>query len=107
MECCLDKHAVWTSSWVTQRMWGWDALFPPANPGFSSSQPMQQTLAQHFGAYGPGKTEPRLIVTAVDIQAGALIAFDSYEEQITAELVVASGSLPPGYPAKEVEGKFY
>ena len=46
-------------------------------------------------------------MTAVDIQAGTLIAFDSYEERITAEQVVASGSLPPGYPAKEVEGKFY
>ncbi len=106
-------NAVWTSllfghpHWFTQRMWGWDALFPPANPGFSSSQPMQQTLTQHFGAYGPGETEPRLIVTAVDIQAGAPVAFDSYKERITAEQVVASGSLPPGYPAKEVEGKFY
>src|SRR5437763_773596 len=106
-------NAVWTSllfghpHWFTQRMWGWDALFPPANPGFSSSQPMQQTLAQHFGAYGPGKTEPRLIVTAVDIQAGTPVAFDSSEERITAEQIVACGSLPPGYPAKEYEGKFY
>ncbi len=106
-------NAVWTSllfghpRWFTQRLWGWDTLLPGANPSFSSSQPMQQTLVQHFGAYGPGKTEPRLILTAVDIQAGTLTAFDSYEERITAEQVVASGSLPPGYPAKEVEGKFY
>jgi NTE family protein len=106
-------NAVWTSlmfghtRWFTQRIWGWDTLLPRTDVGFSSSQPMQQTLAQHFGSYGPGRTEPRLILTAVDIQTGTLTAFDSYEERITAEQVVASGSLPPGYPAKEIEGKFY
>jgi NTE family protein len=106
-------NAAWTSilfgnpHWFTQRMEGWDALFPHANPSFSSSQPMQQTLTHHFGAYGPDKREPRLLVTAVDIEAGTVVAFDSAKQPITAEHVVACGSLPPGYPAKEVAGKFY
>ena len=68
---------------------------------------MEQTLAHHFGSYGPDKAEPRLLVTAVDVQTGSMTAFDSFHQRITAEQVVARDSLPPGYPAKECEGRFY
>jgi NTE family protein len=85
----------------------WEPFFPLFPTSFSSSHPLEQTMTRHFGEYGPGKAEPRLILTAVDIETGASKAFDSWNECLTAKQVVASGSLPPGYPAKEVDGQFY
>jgi len=104
-------HAVWTSvlfgnrHLFTPRLW--NPLVPLSAQSFYSAQPMEQTVDHHFGGYGPGKAEPRLILTAVDIQAGTMRAFDSFQERITAQQVVACCSLPPAYPAKACEGKFY
>jgi predicted acylesterase/phospholipase RssA len=74
---------------------------------FYTTQAMEETLHRYFEPYGSGAVDPRLIVTAVDIEEGKSRAFDSYEDRITAEHVVASGSLPPGFPAKEIKGKHY
>ena len=74
---------------------------------FYQTQAMEQTLQQYFEPYGPKAGDPRLIVTAVDIEAGKSQAFDSWQDRITAEHVVSSGSLPPMFPAKEVNRKFY
>lgn len=106
-------NAIWTSilfgnrHLFTPRLWGLDALVPLSAQSFYSAQPMEQTVDHHFGEYGPEHAEPRLILTAVDIQAGTIRAFDSFQERITAMQVVACGSLPPAYPAKAYEGKFY
>jgi NTE family protein len=91
----------------TPHLQGWNPFNPFSVTAFSSARPMQRTLDEHFGAYGPGQAEPRLIVTAVDVEDGTSKAFDSWHECITAQQVVASGSLPPGYPATEVKGRFY
>lgn len=113
-------EAVWTSL-----MYGHPHLFAPLSPGwtgwnfrvpalwsdthFYDTQPMLQTLARPeiFGAYGPGSADPRLIVTAVDVEDGKLVVFDSRNKCITAEHLVASGSLPPMFPATEIQGRHY
>jgi NTE family protein len=59
-----------------------------------------------FGSYDPGKRDPRLIVTAVDVLQGQAVAFDSGKERLGAAHVVASGSFPPTYPPKKVEGVY-
>jgi NTE family protein len=101
------EMAVWTGVW-----WGNAHLFTPASwnpfaPSHYDTQAMERTVAHHVGTYGPSAEPPRLIVTAVDVQAGTIRAFDSRCEGITPEMVVASGSLPPNFPAREIEGKFY
>jgi hypothetical protein len=71
---------------------------------------MEQTLDDYFGGYGRG-TDPRLIVTALDVETGTPETFDSWHWQepkrITPAHVVASASLPPGFPAKEVGTQYY
>lgn len=74
---------------------------------FYTTQAMEETLHRYCPPYGPEGVDPRLIVTAVDVEAGTSKAFDSYCMPITAAHLVASGSLPPGFPAKEVGGKLY
>jgi NTE family protein len=91
----------------TPQLGPWEPFFPPFPTSFSSSRPLEETMTRHFGEYSPRKARPRLILTAVDIQTGESRAFDSWNERLTASQVVASGSLPPGYPAKEVDGRFY
>jgi len=49
----------------------------------------------------------RFSVGAVNIRTGNFIYFDSTTHQIGPEHVMASGSLPPGFPPTEIEGEHY
>jgi NTE family protein len=49
----------------------------------------------------------RLLVSAVDVETGRLTIFDSFVDDLTADHVVASGSLPPGFPWTTIDGKHY
>jgi NTE family protein len=49
----------------------------------------------------------RLSVGAVNVRTGNFVYFDNTIKTIRAEHVMASGSLPPGFPAVEIEGEHY
>jgi NTE family protein len=51
--------------------------------------------------------ETRLSVGAVNVATGNFRYFDSARMAIRAEHVMASGALPPGFPAIEIDGEFY
>lgn len=46
-------------------------------------------------------------VGAVNVKTGNFIYFDNASTKIRAEHVIASGALPPGFPAVEIDGEFY
>ncbi len=46
-------------------------------------------------------------VGAVNVRTGNFVYFDNKTHQIRPEHVIASGSLPPGFPATEIEGEYY
>jgi NTE family protein len=118
-------NAVWTSL-----LSGHPRLFTPRLPEwaflsaigwshfthFYGTEAMEQTVEKYFnkstsdapdGFYGPHAAAPRLVITAVDVDEGRGVAFDSLKQAITPAHVVASSSLPPGFPAKTIEGKRY
>ena len=68
---------------------------------YYNTAPLVETLEKHvdFGKLKPGTKAPRLILTATNIGTGKLEIFDSHRMQITPHHVLASGSLPPGFPA--------
>jgi NTE family protein len=49
----------------------------------------------------------RLSVGAVNVRTGNFVYFDTTSHTITPLHVMASGSLPPGFPGTEIEGEFY
>jgi len=49
----------------------------------------------------------RFSVGAVNVRTGNFIYFDSTTHRIGPEHVMASGSLPPGFPATEIDGEYY
>ena len=51
--------------------------------------------------------EMRFSVGTVNVRSGNFVYFDNATHQILPEHVIASGSLPPGFPATEIESEFY
>ena len=49
----------------------------------------------------------RFSVGAVNVRTGNFVYFDNDTHTIRPEHVMASGSLPPGFPAIEIDGEFY
>ena len=49
----------------------------------------------------------RFCVGAVNVRTGNFVYFDSTTRRIRPEHVIASSSLPPGFPATEIDGEYY
>jgi NTE family protein len=85
-------------------------LWSPGDPNKASyydNTPLKGTLERlvDFDRLNSGQT--RLSVGAVEIRSGNFAYFDSTTQRIRAEHIIASGSLPPGFPATEVDGQYY
>ncbi len=51
--------------------------------------------------------ETRLSVGAVNVRSGNFVYFDTATHKIGPAHVMASGALPPGFPAVEIDGEYY
>jgi NTE family protein len=69
--------------------------------------PLKATLERlvDFDRINAGGT--RLTVGAVNVQTGNFVYFDTATDRITPAHIIASGSLPPGFPATEINGEYY
>ena len=74
---------------------------------YYSTKPLRRTLGElvDFASLEGGKT--RLTVGAVNACSGAMRYFDSREESLSVEHVMASGALPPAFPAVRINGEPY
>ncbi|MGB7098292.1 MAG: patatin-like phospholipase family protein [Xanthobacteraceae bacterium] len=84
-------------------------LFPGhvRRASFYDTAPIRETLARlvDFDRINAGET--RFSVGAVDVRSGNFAYFDTTTHPIGVEHVIASGSLPPAFPATEVDGSHY
>jgi len=83
--------------------------FSPIMPtSYYSTAALKETLIQlvDFGRINSAKGT-RLSVGAVNVRTGRFAYFDSAEIAIRPEHVMASGSLPPGFPPVEIDGEYY
>ena len=100
-------------------MFGQPGFFAPRSPlSWLSPQPpsslydtaqLKQTLERLVDFDRVAANETRLTVGAVNVRTGQFRTFDSNDPKIRlrAEHVMASGALPPSFPAVEVEGDAY
>jgi len=65
-------------------------------------------LLEKYVDFGKLKSSPiRLMVSAVDVETSELVVFDSYVDDLTPAHIIASGSLPPGFPWTTIDGRHY
>jgi NTE family protein len=85
-------------------------FYPNGSPealSYYDVAPLKATLERlvDFDLINDGRM--RFSVGAVNVRTGNFAYFDSTTYQIQPEHVIASGSLPPGLPATEIEGEYY
>lgn len=84
------------------------ALTPPMNwTSYYDPAPMKELIARYVDFSSLGSSPVRLLVGAVNVRSGELEVFDSYVQDLTPDHVLASGSLPPGFPWTEIDGQAY
>ncbi len=71
------------------------------------TSPLRETLDRLVDWDYLNTRGPRLTVGAVDVQSGNFTCFDNRETRLSADHIMASGALPPGFPAVEIEGRHY
>ena len=74
---------------------------------FYETKHLKATLEQLVDFDRINSGEMRFSVGAVNVRTGNLVRFDNATRTIRPEHVMASGSLPPGFPAVEIEGEHY
>ena len=85
-------------------------LYPRGDPGALSwydVSPLKATLERLVDFTRIDDGDPRFSVGAVNVRSGNFVYFDSTTHQISADHVMASGSLPPGFPATVIDGEHY
>ncbi len=79
----------------------------PDSESFYDISPLRNTLRSLVDFDRINSSPMRLCVGAVNVKTGNMRYFDSQEGNLTVDHVIASGSLPPGFPATEIEGEYY
>jgi NTE family protein len=113
----------WTSNWAAGRalaegqpgffvprfplpLAGLDRL-DPARVSYYDTAALKATLLQYadFDRINDGPI--RVSVGAVNVRTGNLVYFDNTRIRLVPEHFMASGALPPGFPAIEIDGEYY
>ena len=90
------------------------SMMPWLQPGgttaatsFYDTKQLKQTLERlvDFDRLNAGMT--RFSAGAVNVRTGNFVYFDTTTHKIVPEHVMASGALPPGFPAVEIDGEHY
>jgi NTE family protein len=80
----------------------------PHTASFYDTEPLRGTL-ERFADFDRinRPDQMRVSVGAVNVRTGDFVYFDNTERELRPEHFMASGALPPGFPAVEVDGEFY
>lgn len=80
----------------------------PATTSWYDTAPLRATLERlvDFDRINDARSL-RVSVGAVNVRTGNFTYFDNTRERLRPEHFMASGALPPGFPAVEIDGEFY
>jgi NTE family protein len=75
--------------------------------GYYSTAPLRETLNDLADFALVNRCSPRLTVGAAHVKSSMMKYFDSRETPLSAEHIMASGALPPAFPAVRIDGELY
>ncbi len=75
--------------------------------GYYSTEPLRQTLEELVDFSLINQKHPRLTVGAAHVRTSMMRYFDSREMELTPSHIMASGALPPAFPAVRIDGELY
>jgi NTE family protein len=75
--------------------------------GYYSTAPLRKTLAELVDFSLIKRNAPRLMVGAAHVRTSMMRYFDSRDAEIKVEHIMASGALPPAFPAVRIDGELY
>jgi NTE family protein len=78
-----------------------------AATSFYDTSPLRDTLLRLVDFDRLNSGDIRVSVGAVNVRSGNFVYFDTKERKLGPEHFMASGALPPGFPAVEIDGEFY
>ena len=79
----------------------------PEHAGYYSTSPLESTLEELVDFKLANRCTPRFTVGAAHVRTSQMRYFDSRDCAITVKHVMASGALPPAFPAVRIEGELY
>ena len=79
----------------------------PDAAGYYTTKPLSDTLEEliDYGQLNSG--DVRLTVGASNVRTSEMVYFDSKNMEIDARHIMASGALPPAFPAVRIDGELY
>lgn len=75
--------------------------------GYYSTQPLERTLEELIDPVRLNAGRPRLTVGAANVQTGQMRYFDTRDMPLTIRHIMASGALPPAFPAVRIDEELY
>lgn len=117
-----DIFRSWRNQWssVITTLQGQPGFFVPRpiNPWFQlrgaegstsfyDTSPLRETLLRLVDFDRLNNDEIFFSVGAVNVQTGNFLYFDNHRDTILPEHVMASGALPPAFPAVKIDGEYY
>jgi NTE family protein len=112
----LDKWSYWTT--LTHGIPGFFTPNPlahagdgyplgPNRAGYYSTAPLEATLSELVDFDLINRGSPRLTVGAAHVRTSQMTYFDSRYCKLDVNHIMASGALPPAFPAVRVDGELY
>jgi NTE family protein len=75
--------------------------------GYYSTAPLRETLSELVNFSTINRCRPRLTVGAAHVRTSRMRYFDSRDTPLGVEHILASGALPPAFPAVRIDGELY
>jgi NTE family protein len=75
--------------------------------GYYSTAPLETTLCELVDFGFANRGSPRLTVGAAHVGSSQMRYFDSRDGELTVKHIMASGALPPAFPAVRIDGELY
>lgn len=75
--------------------------------GYYSTAPLESTLRELVDFDLANRGSPRLTVGAAHVGSSQMRYFDSRTSELTVKHIMASGALPPAFPAVRIDGELY